>query len=161
MWSAGNEFLRLYVDGRFEGSKPIAAMENFPTGGKIILAQKSNTLNGDLNTVQMYEGKLSGFNMWDYVMDDEAISVLSLACGAESGNLLQWTDVRDGVVGQINVISPSSCTYVHIIRDVEILVPVNIIFYFSLHQPKLTLYSITTSENDRQVKIFVPFFQVE
>ncbi|XP_031573116.1 uncharacterized protein LOC116307107 isoform X2 [Actinia tenebrosa] len=142
-WSSHDEFLRLYVDGRSEGSQLMADSENvphLPPGGKIILAQKSNTLNGSLNALQVYEGKLSGFNMWDFVMDDEAISVLSLTCGAESGNLMQWTDLRHGVVGQIDVISPSSCPSGHYRPD-------NGAFIFALHAD---VYSSTVARIRRE-----------
>jgi hypothetical protein len=85
---------------------------NLPTGGKIVLAQLSNTSTGDLNSVNIFEGKLSGFNMWDYVMDKDAISMLALACGRESGNLISWANARNGVNGQVDVISLSSCKYI-------------------------------------------------
>ena len=51
--------------------------------------------------------------MWNHNMGTEKIRRLSLGCGVESGNLLNWFDLRNKVdlpVHEKKLIAPS-CTY--------------------------------------------------
>lgn len=54
-------------------------------------------------------GKISTFNLWDYVMERDAIIHMSYGCGEDAGNVLSWLVVREILNGTLNTHSPSTC----------------------------------------------------
>ena len=63
---------------------------------------------------QQYEnseifGKISTFNLWNYVMERDAIIHMSYGCGEDAGNVLSWLVVREIVNETLNIHSPSTC----------------------------------------------------
>lgn len=88
---------------------------------------------------QTFSSRLTGVNMWNHDMGMEEVRRLSLGCGVETGNLLNWFDLSNKVDPPVYVkkLKGPSCTY----REGEcsfVLVAVrkNLAFccnYFNLH----------------------------
>ena len=54
-------------------------------------------------------GKISTFNLWNYVMARDAIIHMSYGCGQDAGNVLSWLVVREILNGTLYTHSPSTC----------------------------------------------------
>lgn len=54
-------------------------------------------------------GKISTFNLWNYVMERDAIIHMSYGCGEDAGNVLSWLVVRRILNGTLNTHSPFTC----------------------------------------------------
>ena len=56
-------------------------------------------------------GKLSGLNMWNSVIAKQDIYRLSLGCGYEMGDLLQWRVLRYLVLGVAARVQSATCRH--------------------------------------------------
>lgn len=57
-----------------------------------------------------FVGNISRVNLWDYVLPQETIALLSQRCGKENGEIVAWRDFRMGNFhGVVNIREPSSC----------------------------------------------------
>ncbi|XP_007886919.1 pentraxin-related protein PTX3 [Callorhinchus milii] len=94
IWSAENGNATLWVDGKLAGfALGVAENYNIPDGGILQLGQEKNgcCVGGGFDESLAFSGKLTDFNIWDTVLEEEAI--LSLAtydfCKAR-GNVVGW-----------------------------------------------------------------------
>lgn len=57
--------------------------------------------------------RLSGVNIWNYQVTEDQVYRLSLGCGDEAGNLLQWFDLKSNaeLTGYVSKLKDPSCTY--------------------------------------------------
>lgn len=62
---------------------------------------------------ELLRSRLSGLNMWNYEVPASQVYRFSLGCGDETGNLLQWFDLRsdEGVTDHVSKLERPSCTY--------------------------------------------------
>lgn len=112
-WFKDNKDLQVNIDGLLEGTLdlPHDVLEELPKDGKIILGQtpQNDDPDGDPTSNLTFIGRLTDFNMMDYVMSQDALRVMALRCGTVRGNLLSWADARNRAHGNVDVYSPSSC----------------------------------------------------
>lgn len=53
-------------------------------------------------------GLLANVNIWDQVLSYTAITAMSHSCYSGIGNVVQWLDFSDAVMGNVEV-TPSTC----------------------------------------------------
>ncbi|XP_048579794.1 uncharacterized protein LOC5501224 isoform X1 [Nematostella vectensis] len=50
-----------------------------------------------------FDGSIGGVNVWDYVLPRPAIYALTTRCGAEAGNVLQWSSTSWRITGDVRI----------------------------------------------------------
>ena len=60
---------------------------------------------------KLFSGRITQFNMWDHELEEEKITMLARGCKSEPGNMIQWSNLRSKVEGELRIVEPSSCTY--------------------------------------------------
>ncbi|XP_068718037.1 uncharacterized protein [Montipora capricornis] len=86
-WSSHGGFWKIYKDGR------LLAFDRGLSFGKVI----SETGVFDISFKQnndLQRSRLCGVNIWDFVQTANQVYRLSLGCGEDTGNILQWSDLR-------------------------------------------------------------------
>ena len=64
---------------------------------------------GDLQEDKCFLGTLAHVNIWDYVLSNENVTSLSQSCLSGVGNVLKWRDFKQGIQGNVSVVTPSPC----------------------------------------------------
>ena len=81
---------------------------------------------------KLFSGRITQFNMWDHELEEEKITMLARGCKSEPGNMIQWSNLRSKVEGELRIVEPSSCTYsgsyLHLVLFTSFTVP---LCYFS------------------------------
>ena len=54
-------------------------------------------------------GKLSGLNIWSYLVPIKEILRMSYGCGTEAGDSKSWETVRDKITGEVEVNDSRTC----------------------------------------------------
>ena len=94
---AGN--YTLYYDGNNIGSgtglHPGLKLE---AQGVLTLGQSQGTTRGTFVSSEAYLGKLSSFNIWDYIFPEEKIRAASTSvkCESTDGDIAAWPDFAEG-----------------------------------------------------------------
>ncbi|NXG29799.1 PTX3 protein, partial [Dromaius novaehollandiae] len=93
-WSSGNGTASLWVNGELAATtSEIADTHTIPGGGILQIGQEKNgcCVGGGFDEALAFSGKLTGFNMWDRVLNDEEIAMQSGedACSIR-GNIVGW-----------------------------------------------------------------------
>jgi len=105
-WSYQHGFWKIYQDGKMLGFNRLLSAEPLISGAGVvtIIFQQNN---------QTFSSRLTGVNMWNHDMGMEEVRRLSLGCGVETGNLLNWFDLSDKVDPPVYVkkLKGPSCTY--------------------------------------------------
>ena len=93
-----------------DGSK-VAERYGLAAGEKIIPGTmyigQFQTSDGTFNN-RAFFGYLSHFNMWNMELSENKIKKMSLGCGAEIGNLIQWPDLK-AWTKKVSMEEPASC----------------------------------------------------
>ena len=113
MWENKSGIWRLFVDdvtidfgGNFQKGHVIKG------GGVVILGQHQDLYPGDPSGFQYshgFVGRISGMNLWDFVMPRHEVQRMSQTCGIGIGNVLQWLDFETKYHGDVILENPSSC----------------------------------------------------
>jgi len=115
-WESSSGSWKLYKDGNLkqEGT-------NFKTGytirqgGTLVLGQEQDSVGGDFDASQSFQGMLSNVNVWDQVLDATLIKERSKSCELEDGNegnLYKWPDFLHE--GGARLVHPSPCKIVEV-----------------------------------------------
>ena len=79
-------------------------------GGTLVLGQDQDSIGGEFDTSQSFQGMLSDVNVWDRVLLATQIKEMSQSCLPDErneGNVYQWTDfLRQGGP---KLVEPSPC----------------------------------------------------
>ena len=81
-------------------------------GGLIIIGQHQDLFPGDLSGFQFsqgFVGRISGMNLWDFIVPQQEILRMSQTCSLAVGNVLQWLDFENKYHGDVILENPSSC----------------------------------------------------
>lgn len=81
-------------------------------GGVIIIGQHQDLFPGDPSGFQYskgFVGRISGMNLWDFIVTQQQMLRVSQKCGVGIGNVLQWSDFEDKFHGDVILENPSSC----------------------------------------------------
>ncbi|XP_020607079.1 C-reactive protein 1.4-like [Orbicella faveolata] len=79
-------------------------------GGTLVLGQEQDSVGGDFDASQSFQGMLSYVNVWDRVLSSTQIKEMSQSCLPDErneGNIYKWTDfLRQG---GSKLVEPSPC----------------------------------------------------
>ncbi|XP_078369213.1 uncharacterized protein LOC144653157 isoform X3 [Oculina patagonica] len=105
-WSSQQGFWKIYKDGKLFDFNRWLSSEQMITGTGVV------TITFQQNN-QTFSSKLTGVNMWNYDIGMEQVYRLSLGCGEENGNLLQWFHLKNkaDLTEHVRKIKSPSCTY--------------------------------------------------
>ena len=80
------------------------------TGGTLALGQEQDSVGGDFDATQSFQGMLSNVNIWDHVLTAAAIEDMASSCLLDEGNVgkvYKWLDfIREGGA---SLVESSSC----------------------------------------------------
>jgi len=76
-------------------------------GGTLVLGQEQDSVGGSFDARQCFIGEMTGVNIWDYVIGEQEIKLMSKSCLAGMGNVFQWCDFKPHVKGSVKIIKPS------------------------------------------------------
>ena len=79
------------------------------------LGQEQDSVGGDFETSQSFQGMLSNVNVWDHVLDGTLIKERSKSCELKKGNegnVLKWHDFLHE--GGATLVYPSPCKIVEV-----------------------------------------------
>ena len=64
-----------------------------------------------LDRENSYIGKLSGLNVWSYVVPQYEVIRMAYGCGNEAGDILRWMNVLTNgeISGNVNASRPATC----------------------------------------------------
>ena len=65
---------------------------------------------GSFQSIQAFEGTLSRVNIWNFIISLSKINEMSRGCGLWSGNVISWYKFKNNISGNIQIITPSSCS---------------------------------------------------
>ena len=60
---------------------------------------------------KLFSGRITQFNMWDHELEEYEITMLARGCISEPGNMIQWSNLRSKIKGELRIVEPSSCMY--------------------------------------------------
>ena len=112
-WRNKDGSWKLFVDDVI-----IDSGSNFQTGhvikggGVTIVGQHQGLLPGEPSGFQHsqgFVGRISGMNLWDFIVPQQEILRMSQTCGVGIGNVLQWLDFETKYHGDVILENPSSC----------------------------------------------------
>lgn len=72
--------------------------------------QEQDSVGGDFDTSQSFQGKLSGVHVWDHVLTSTKIKEMSATCvlnEEDDGNVYNWVDILHE--GEIRLVEPFTC----------------------------------------------------
>lgn len=102
--------MKFYKDGVLSASETnFNSGHKIRSGGSLVLGQSQDSLASVLNSAQSFQGFLSNFNVWDYVLCEEIISRMSKVCLLGEGNVYKWSYFLHGVMGDPRLFLPSPC----------------------------------------------------
>ena len=79
------------------------------------LGQEQDSVGGDFETSQSFQGMLSNVNVWDHVLDGTLIKERSKSCELKEGNegnVFKWHDFLHE--GGARLVHPSPCKIVEV-----------------------------------------------
>ena len=65
---------------------------------------------GGFQSGQAFQGRLSRVNIWNFIITTNVIKEMSKGCGLWSGNVISWYKFKNSISGNIQIITPSSCS---------------------------------------------------
>ncbi|XP_028397251.1 neuronal pentraxin-2-like [Dendronephthya gigantea] len=100
-WRSFDGLIEVYQDGKKIGTKYKAKNHTIHSNGVIVLGQELDSHAGGFDAIQAFKGSLAGLNLWSQFMTTNVIQGMASGILNVNGNLLQWRDFRDHVVGDI------------------------------------------------------------
>jgi len=65
---------------------------------------------GGFDSGQAYQGSMSRVNAWNFRITEKIIKQMSRECGLVSGNVVSWYNFKNNIFGDVQIITPSSCS---------------------------------------------------
>ena len=98
-WENGSGAWKFYKDGDLEeeGNSFKTGYE-IRRGGTLVLGQEQDSVGGDFQATQSFQGMLTNVNLWDSVLFGAQIQEMSKSCQShDEGNVYKWLDfLREG-----------------------------------------------------------------
>lgn len=105
-WENTQGFWQFYKDGILDKTGPEASPGHvIQDGGLLMLGQNQ----GDFQEDKCFIGMLAHVNIWDHVLTTDNITELSQSCLSGMGNVLKWLDFKQGLQGNVTLVTPSPC----------------------------------------------------
>ena len=75
--------------------------------GTLILAQEDDGFVSGFDSSQAFVGKLTLLNIWDSWLTVREIAGMASGATNVNGNVFQWRDIKNHLVGKVNVLENS------------------------------------------------------
>ncbi|XP_063809875.1 C-reactive protein-like [Pseudophryne corroboree] len=110
-WDAGTCEIQLWVNGKLY-PRQVCRTKGFvlPAETSIILGQDQDEFGGKFEDTQSFVGKISGVNMWDYVLSAEQMWK-TVFDKTFSGNVIGWKSLRYQTRGRVSVQPQLECKF--------------------------------------------------
>ena len=110
-WESSSGSWKFYKDGGLtEEGTNLKTGHTITQGGTLAFGQKQDSVGGDFDTSESFQGKLSGVNVWDHVLTSSKIKEMSTTCvlnEEEDGNVYNWIYIlREG---ERRLVEPFTC----------------------------------------------------
>ena len=109
-WRSRNGVWQFYKDGSLHiHTRGLRKGHTIRAGGSLVLGQEQDSLGGNFDSHQSFQGSLTNVNVWSYVLPASTIKSMSKSCLSGEGNVYKWSDFIYGVKGKAAVVIPSPC----------------------------------------------------
>lgn len=110
-WESSLGSWKFYKDGGLtDEDTNLKKGHTITQGGTLAFGQEQDSVGGDFNISQSFQGKLSGIHVWDHVLTSIKIKEMSTTCllnEEEDGNVYNWIGIlREG---EIRLVEPFTC----------------------------------------------------
>lgn len=104
-WDSSTGAANVFMDGRESLTKIYKKGHTIQPGGRVILGQDADNLLGGFNAKQSLVGEISEVNMWDLVLPDGTIRMLSAGKRVPRGNVIDWGTAQLKMNGNVVAVS--------------------------------------------------------
>ena len=113
-WTNSDGSWQLYKDGKLSYKDTgLKTGYTIKGNGILIVGQDQDLLNnrcgGNFDYKQSFQGYMTNLNLWSNVLSSETIQEMSKTCSSEEGNVLKWSDFKQTLQGDTEVVVPSPC----------------------------------------------------
>ena len=109
-WQSSSGEWQSYLDGGLASSGTgFKTGYTIQAGGSLVLGQEQDSVGGGFDSTQSLKGSLADVNVWSCVLEADKILEISKSCLRATGDVYKWADFKDAVVGNTEVVTPSSC----------------------------------------------------
>ena len=102
---------KFYKDGGLtEEGTDLKRGHTIRQGGTLTFGQEQDSVGGDFQKSQSFQGKLSGVHVWDHVLTAAKIKEMSTTCvlnDDDDGNVYNWADILHE--GEIRLVESFTC----------------------------------------------------
>ena len=109
-WEKTSGSWKFYKDGDMKGEGTLKRGHTIGEGGTLVLGQDQDSVGGDFEADQSFQGMLSNVNVWDQVLTADQVEKMSRSCildEATDRKVYKWLDfVREGGA---TLVKPSPC----------------------------------------------------
>ncbi|XP_078353573.1 uncharacterized protein LOC144638230 [Oculina patagonica] len=110
-WQSNSGSWKLYKDGDLKDDGTNFKKDHtIIQGGTLVLGQEQDSVGGGFQSVQSFQGMLSGVNVWDQALTAEKIMAMSKSCLVDKqneGSVYKWFDFL--LHGGAMLVKPSPC----------------------------------------------------
>ncbi|XP_048585272.1 uncharacterized protein LOC5507485 isoform X2 [Nematostella vectensis] len=109
-WSSTGGIWSFFVDGAKRGQgSTLSPGHNITSPGKLVIGQIQKVMVGGFDASKSFVGVISRFNVWSELISDGAIALLAQTCGRETGNLIDWREMKYQGRADVIIQKPTSC----------------------------------------------------
>ncbi|XP_046361832.2 sushi, von Willebrand factor type A, EGF and pentraxin domain-containing protein 1-like isoform X2 [Haliotis rufescens] len=112
IWQSDGGVWNIYINGtRHATGVGLAMGYELIGGGTLVIGQQQNTQGNIFNFWESFIGEISQFNIYDEPLSEGQITVLAnqSQCDMSYGTVLSWTQVMDGIYGDVLISNRSRC----------------------------------------------------
>ncbi|XP_028411266.1 sushi, von Willebrand factor type A, EGF and pentraxin domain-containing protein 1-like [Dendronephthya gigantea] len=108
VWDNINGRLDIFIDGTPQSLTTKKKKNKFvPGGGKFVIGQQYKA-SGFSDKFKGYIGQINDLNLWNTAFSGERIETIANLGERLEGNMLAWSEVFDNIVGNIQVVKPTT-----------------------------------------------------
>ncbi|XP_043472287.1 sushi, von Willebrand factor type A, EGF and pentraxin domain-containing protein 1-like isoform X2 [Leptopilina heterotoma] len=109
-WQGSNGQWNAYLDGKlFTNGTSLSNGTLIKGDGILIVGQEQDKIGGQLSESESFIGKIAHLNLWDTVLEREAIENFGETCKNYFGNLYAWAKMRENIHGNIRILQSEFC----------------------------------------------------
>lgn len=101
-WSSSGGIWKVFLDGSLVSiMTDVTSGATISSGGTLVIGNQQSSLATGMSVESSLKGSMSRVNIWDYVIDGEAIWVMAEGPLFENGNVFAWYGVKNKFVGNL------------------------------------------------------------
>ena len=109
-WEKTSGSWKFYKDGDMKGEGTLKRGHTIGEGGTLVLGQDQDSVGGDFEADQSFQGMLSNVNVWDEMLSPTRITEMATSCLLDewnAGNVYKWRNFLNEA--ETKLVKPSSC----------------------------------------------------